>query len=133
VADYRPKQAASRKLKKATGLLSSLDLEPTPDILSSLSRLRTTQCMVGFAAETEDLVKQATAKLKSKGLDLIVANNILSPGAGFGSDTNRVTMIDRSGRVTDLPLMSKRAVADRILDAVTMLLNTSSRPGSQGQ
>ncbi len=130
VADYRPMKPASQKLKKATGALSHLELEPTPDILISLSRLRTHQCMVGFSAETQDLLNQATAKLHSKHLDLIVANNIQEPGAGFGSDTNKVTMIDRTGRVTDLPLMPKRAVADRILDSVLALMSGPSRPGN---
>lgn len=121
VADYRPAKVHPRKLKKGAGLLSHLELEPTPDILSSLSRLRTTQCMVGFAAETEDVVGHAQAKLKSKGLDLIVANNVLSPGAGFGVDTNQVTMIDRAGRIIELPLMSKRDIATRILDTAREL------------
>lgn len=131
VADYRPAKPASQKLKKATGALSHLELEPTPDILISLSRLRTHQCMVGFSAETQDLVNQATAKLRSKHLDLIVANNVLEPEAGFGSDTNKVTMIDRTGRVTDLPLMPKRAVADRILDVALALMPAPSRPGNK--
>ncbi len=131
VADYRPAKPASQKLKKAVDALSRLELEPTPDILISLSRLRTHQCMIGFSAETQDLVNQATAKLQSKQLDLIVANNVLDPGAGFGSDTNKVTMIDRTGRVTDLPLMPKRAVADRILDAALALMSTPSRPDQE--
>ncbi|MFO0773513.1 MAG: bifunctional phosphopantothenoylcysteine decarboxylase/phosphopantothenate--cysteine ligase CoaBC [Nitrospiraceae bacterium] len=117
VADYRPAQVADRKLKKSQQPLTQIALEPTVDVLSSLSRMRTGQCMVGFAAETENLIPHATSKLKSKGLDLIVANNVLAPGAGFGSDSNRVTLIDRTGLVTELPLMSKREVAHHILDA----------------
>ncbi len=127
VADSRPKRAAPHKLKKAAGALARLELEPTPDILSSLSRLRTTQCVVGFAAETESLVPHARVKLRDKGLDLIVANNVLAEGVGFGSETNKVTLIDRHGRITDLPLMPKRAVADRLLDAAKGLMQAAAR------
>ncbi len=126
VADYRPTRVHAHKVKKSAGLLANLSLEPTPDILSSLSRLRTTQCMVGFAAETDNLLGHARAKLAAKGLDLIVANNVLTPGAGFGSDTNQVTMIDRNGQVTELPLLSKREVAHHILDTARALMADTS-------
>lgn len=129
VADYRPKRMAAQKLKKSAGPLTRLELEPIPDILTSLSRLRTTQCMVGFSAETENLVPHAQAKLCKKGLDLIVANNVLEEGAGFGSETNKVTMIDRNGTITALALMPKRAVADRLLDAALALMQGPRRPG----
>lgn len=127
VADHRPKRVSSQKLKKSAGLLTRLDLEPTPDILTSLSRLKTTQCMVGFSAETENLVSHAQAKLRSKGLDLIVANNVLEQGAGFGSETNKVTMIDRQGTITHLELMPKRTVADRLLDVARTLMQGPPR------
>lgn len=122
VADYRPARVHPRKLKKADGLLNAIPLEPTTDILNSLSRLRTTQCMVGFAAETENLIAHAQAKLQAKQLDLIVANDVSAPGAGFGTDTNCVTLIDRNGLTTALPMMSKREVAHHILDHARSLM-----------
>jgi phosphopantothenoylcysteine decarboxylase/phosphopantothenate--cysteine ligase len=82
--------------------------------------------LIGFAAETHDLLAHARAKLASKGLDLIVANDVTQPGAGFGSDFNAATLIDRDGRTTDIPLKSKRELADDILDAVRRLLGDSS-------
>jgi phosphopantothenoylcysteine decarboxylase / phosphopantothenate---cysteine ligase len=117
VADFRPKQAAMRKLAKRSGPVPSLDLEPTTDILASLSSQRTTQVLIGFAAETHDLLTHAKAKLASKGLDLIIANDVTRPGAGFGSDHNAAIIIERDGRDTELPLKPKRALADDILNA----------------
>lgn len=117
VGDFRPKQAAERKLTKSGRLTTSLDLEQTTDILATLSARRTTQVIVGFAAETHDLVTHAKSKLASKGLDLIVANDVTRPGAGFGSDANAATIIERDGRITDVPLKPKRELADDILNA----------------
>lgn len=128
VADFRPKLAASQKLKKQGTKESTLDLEETNDILSALSAQRTNQLLVGFAAETDDLVTNAQAKLVKKGLDLIVANDVTREGAGFGSDYNVVTLIDRHGLQTDLPMMTKRETADKILDAAQRLLVTASLP-----
>lgn len=99
-----------------------LDLERTTDILASLSAQRTTQLMVGFAAETHDLIAHAKEKLTAKGLDLIVANDVTVEGAGFGSDQNSATLIDRQGIVTELPLMPKRTLADAILNRAHELL-----------
>ena len=126
VADFRPKQVAPEKLKKQGRRSATLELEQTTDILSTLSGQRTTQVLIGFAAETHDLLPHARAKLASKGLDLIVANDVTQPGAGFGSDFNAATLIDRDGRTTDIPLKSKRELADDILDAVRRLLGDSS-------
>lgn len=121
VADFRPKNAASQKLKKQGKKESTLDLERTTDILSALSAQRTHQLLIGFAAETNDVLAHAQTKLKQKGLDLIVANDVTTAGSGFGSDHNAVTLIDRDGHTTDLPLMTKREVADRVLDAARAL------------
>ncbi len=117
VADFRPKHAAELKLKKRGKPTTTLDLEQTTDILAALSARRTTQVLVGFAAETHDLLTHAKAKLSSKGLDVIVANDVTRPGRGFGSDQNAATLIERDGRITDLPLKSKRELADDILNA----------------
>jgi phosphopantothenoylcysteine decarboxylase / phosphopantothenate---cysteine ligase len=122
VADYRAKHPASQKLKKQGIAETTLDLERTTDILAALSAQRTTQLLVGFAAETNDLLAHATEKLKTKGLDLIVANDVTRPGAGFGSEQNAATLIDREGQVTELPLRPKRELADNILDAARRLL-----------
>jgi phosphopantothenoylcysteine decarboxylase/phosphopantothenate--cysteine ligase len=105
VADFRPKHPASQKIKKQGRTDQTLDLERTTDILAFLSAQRTTQLMVGFAAETSDLIAHAKDKLTAKGLDLIVANDVTAEGAGFGSDQNAATLIDRQGAMTELPLM----------------------------
>jgi len=125
VADFRPAHPAAQKIKKqgrAAG--QTIDLERTTDILASLSAQRTTQLMVGFAAETSDLIAHAKEKLTAKGLDLIVANDVTTEGAGFGSDQNAATLIDRQGALTVLPLMPKRALADAILNRAQELLRT---------
>lgn len=118
VGDYRMAQASMHKIKKGQGTLV-LELAPNPDILK---RVKGRFIKVGFAAESEDLVLNARRKLKEKSLDLIVANDITAAGSGFGSDHNRVSIIDRRGKVEDLPLQLKSAVADRILDRVVSLL-----------
>jgi phosphopantothenoylcysteine decarboxylase / phosphopantothenate---cysteine ligase len=127
VADFRPKQAATQKLKKRGSLIAALDLEQTTDILATLSARRTTQVLVGFAAETQDLLTHAKAKLASKGLDVIVANDVTRPGTGFGSEQNAATLIERDGRTTDLPLKPKRELADDILDAAQRWLTPVKR------
>lgn len=121
VADFRPVHPAGQKIKKDAKTLTSLELEPTVDILADLSRRRANQFLVGFAAETQDLVPHAKAKLKRKGLDLVVANNVLGEGSAFGSDTNQIVLIDKRGQVSELPLMSKRAAADALLDRLLKL------------
>ena len=130
VADYRPAQAASRKLKKAAGV-PEVHLEPTPDILAEVGRRKGRRVLVGFAAETEDLVANARAKLERKHLDLVVANEVGRPGAGFETDTNAVKILDASGQAEDVPVQSKRAVADRVLDRVAALLR-GRRAGAGG-
>lgn len=128
VADFRPKHPAPQKIKKQGQHEPVLDLERTTDILASLSAQRTTQLIVGFAAETQDLLAQAKDKLTAKGLDLIIANDITTAGAGFGSDHNAATLIDRQGTVTPLSLMPKRALADAILDRAHELLCPKESP-----
>jgi phosphopantothenoylcysteine decarboxylase/phosphopantothenate--cysteine ligase len=115
VADYQPKIIAKSKIKKETAKSLMLELVKTPDILSEV---KGDFIKVGFAAESENLVANAKKKLKAKQLDLIVANDITSADSGFDVDTNRVTLIDKKGKVEELPLMSKREVAERILDRV---------------
>jgi phosphopantothenoylcysteine decarboxylase/phosphopantothenate--cysteine ligase len=130
VADFRPKHTVSQKLKKQGKTDHKLDLEPTTDILALLSTQRKNQLLIGFAAETNDLVAHATQKLKVKGLDLIVANDVTTEGAGFGSDQNAATLIDRHGTVLELSLRSKRRLADDVLDAGHQLLRTQKpKPG----
>lgn len=119
-ADFRPAAAAKTKRPRAKGALT-LALAPTPDVLASLKR--PPGClMVGFALETGDGLKHAERKLKEKKLDAIVLNDALEPGAGFEVSTNKVTILIRDGERVALPLLSKREVAERILDAVTSRL-----------
>jgi phosphopantothenoylcysteine decarboxylase/phosphopantothenate--cysteine ligase len=118
VADYRVAEVATHKLKRGPGDVT-LRLVPNPDLIAGLSGASLVK--VGFAAETDDLLANARAKLERKGLDLIVANDVSAPGSGFGVDTNQVTLIDRAG-VEALPLMSKRDVAERVLDRVAAML-----------
>ena len=127
VADFRPKQASDLKLKKRGKPTTTLDLEQTTDILATLSARRTTQVLVGFAAETHDLLTHAKAKLASKGLDIIVANDVSRRGAGFGSEHNAVTLIERDGRMTELPLKPKRELADDILNAAQRWFHSVKR------
>jgi phosphopantothenoylcysteine decarboxylase / phosphopantothenate---cysteine ligase len=127
VADFRAKQTAERKLKKRATPTPTLDLEQTTDILGTLSARRTTQVLVGFAAETHDLLKHAKDKLASKGLDVIVANDVTRLGGGFGSDQNAAILIERDGRITDLPLKSKRELADDVLNAAQRWLTPLKR------
>ncbi|MBI2868797.1 MAG: bifunctional phosphopantothenoylcysteine decarboxylase/phosphopantothenate--cysteine ligase CoaBC [Chloroflexi bacterium] len=119
VADYRPKSAATSKLKKEGSPALTLELVRTPDILREV---KGDFVRVGFAAESDDLLANARRKLEEKGLALIVANDISQEASGFDVDNNKVTLLHRNGRVEDLPLMSKREVADKILDRVGELL-----------
>ena len=120
-ADYRVERPAAQKLKKRAGEPLVLTLVENPDIARAVGeRKRPGQVLVGFAAETQDLLANAKGKLAGKNLDLIVANDVTAEGAGFGTDTNLVTLITREGE-TALPLMSKREVAGRIWDAAMTL------------
>ena len=118
VSDYRPAEYAAQKAKKGPKA-PALALAANDDILARLGReKRTGQTLVGFAAETEDLIDHARRKLETKNLDWIVANDVSAEGAGFDGDTNIVTLLARDGRELALPLLTKREVAERILDAV---------------
>ncbi len=118
VADYRPAAAADRKLKK-TGAGLTVHLTENPDIIAGVPR---SLVKVAFAAESEDLLRHAAEKLERKGADLIVANDITEPGSGFGTDTNRVTLLAPNAAPEALPQLPKEAVAAHILDRVQALL-----------
>jgi len=121
VADYKPLQRAEEKIKK-TSEEAGISLVKTADILAELGRMkRSGQTLIGFAAETENLIANATAKLKGKNLDMIVANDVSAEGAGFNGDSNIVRFIMEDGRSEQLPLMSKDQVAGEILDRVMAL------------
>jgi phosphopantothenoylcysteine decarboxylase/phosphopantothenate--cysteine ligase len=119
VADFRPKAPPERKLKKDEGP-PEIILEPTHDFLVDLGNAKPAgQVLVGFAAETDDVRANAESKLRRKRLDLIVANDVSAPGAGFEHDTNEVILLHADGRVQDVPLSDKRQVASALLDAVS--------------
>ena len=122
VADYSPEQFVPRKLKK-TAKAIQLNLKPNPDILKELGAKKDGQILVGFAAESEDLVANAKKKLREKNLDLIVANDVTAEGGGFGGDSNVATILDRKGNVQPLPLMTKEELADRIYNHLLALKN----------
>jgi len=119
VADYQMEVAARSKIKKESGKNLTLNLVKTPDILGEV---KGNFIKVGFAAESENLVANAKKKLAEKKLDLIIANDITKTDSGFDADTNRVVIIDKKGKAEELPLLSKREVADKILDKVKGLL-----------
>ena len=121
VADFRPKQAAAHKLKSRDGV-PQMQLEATEDVLKAVGKGRRPHVVVGFAAESRDLMTNAVEKLKSKKLDLIVANDISAIDAGFGTDTNRVTILDAAGNAEALPLTTKTEVAEIIIERVATLL-----------
>lgn len=139
VADYRPEVRARGKIKKETlrrrtkwhdvaDRTIDLRLVATPDILEELGRRKTPgQVLVGFAAETDDLVKNASRKLRRKNLDLVVANRIGRAMEGFEADTNRAIVLDRRGRRTELPLMTKGRMAEAILDMCEALMRRRVR------
>jgi phosphopantothenoylcysteine decarboxylase/phosphopantothenate--cysteine ligase len=126
VADFRPTRAAASKIARDGAL--TLDLEPTEDVLATIASLvpaakaRGRPVLVGFAAETGSL-DRAPDKLRRKGIDLLVANDVSEPGSGFGTDTNRVTILSVGGDPEELPLLPKREVADRLLDRVARALD----------
>ena len=121
VADYRPISTAPQKLKKGSETWS-IELDKNPDILEEAGG---TFIKVGFAAESENLLENAVAKVIRKSLDMIVVNDVTAEGSGFGADTNEVLLVDRNGDVEKLPLMSKYEVAHRILDRVLHLLTSA--------
>jgi phosphopantothenoylcysteine decarboxylase/phosphopantothenate--cysteine ligase len=118
VADFRPKEIADRKIKKGD-TVPEIVLEPTHDFLVDLGERKPAgQVLVGFAAETDDVLANAADKLRRKRLDLIVANDVSAPGVGFEHDTNEVVIVSAQGETQHVPLSGKRAVADAVLDAV---------------
>ena len=122
VADFRPASTADQKIKKASGP-PTVDLEPTIDILAALGAAKPDrQVLVGFAAETENLIENARGKLQRKGADLLVANDVSAPGVGFAHDTNAVTIFGADGTVRDVPLTDKTAIAGAVLDEATARL-----------
>ena len=122
-ADFRAASVVDQKIKKESRL-ESISLTPTDDILAStIAARKDGAVIVGFALETESVVDNAERKLKSKSLDMIVANDATEPGAGFGIETNRVTLITRDGEREDVPLMKKTELAEVILDRIETLLN----------
>jgi phosphopantothenoylcysteine decarboxylase/phosphopantothenate--cysteine ligase len=122
VADYRPKYVADKKIKKKDKTLV-LELEKTKDILASLGDIKKKQLLVGFALETNNEIENAIKKLKSKNLDLIVLNSLSDKGAGFGVNTNKVTLIDSEENITNYNLKSKAEVAQDILSEIIKLIN----------
>jgi phosphopantothenoylcysteine decarboxylase/phosphopantothenate--cysteine ligase len=125
VADYRPKSAAGQKIKREGPM--TLDLEATPDILKEISSNKTSQIVVGFAAETENVLENARQKLLSKNLDAIVVNDVSREGIGFDSDRNAVTIITRDD-VVEVPETTKCEVAQRVLDQVVKLRHQRKSP-----
>ena len=121
VADYRPSVCADAKIKKKDGPWT-LYLERNPDIIAEIGKKKKERILIGFAMESEDLIKNAKAKMLAKNMDLIVANDVKQKDAGFQSDTNIVKILDRDGGIEELPLMDKMDVADRILDRAKMII-----------
>ena len=131
VADFRPKAVADQKLKKAEGV-PEVVLEPTADILAALGRRRRAgQVLVGFAAETAEVRERAAEKLRSKGIDLVVANDVSAPGVGFEHDTNAVVLLGADGSEQEVALSSKREVARIVLDAVAVRLRGDAGSGQR--
>jgi phosphopantothenoylcysteine decarboxylase/phosphopantothenate--cysteine ligase len=129
VADYRPARASASKLKKGEGGLS-LELVRTPDILRGLGQDKRGRLLVGFAAETDDVTRNARRKLESKNLDLIVANRVGGPEGGFGSDDNGAVLLDAAGGALEVPLTGKRELAERIWDRVVELRQAAPAPAA---
>jgi phosphopantothenoylcysteine decarboxylase/phosphopantothenate--cysteine ligase len=135
VADFRPKAPAEQKIKKGHAM-PEIVLEPTHDFLVDLGERKPTgQVLVGFAAETEHLLDNARRKLEQKRLDLIVANDVAAPGAGFEHDTNAVVIVARDGSQTEVPLSTKHDIARAVFDAVARVraetLPTTTGPPQQ--
>lgn len=125
VADYRPELAVEHKIKKA-GETLTVNLVKNPDILLELGKKKQHQLLVGFAAETQELLMHAREKLIKKNLDLVIANDVTLPGAGFNIDTNIVKLIDKNGQVEELPQLSKQQVAAIIIDKICAMLTKST-------
>ncbi len=117
VADYKPRNTATQKIKKS-GNTKTIELIPTKDILAAMGKQKTTQYLVGFALETEDELVNAMGKLERKNLDCIVLNSLQDPGAGFKTETNKITIIDKSKKISEFSLKSKEAVAADIFNTI---------------
>ena len=126
VADYRVKTPAAQKIKKSAETLT-LELMKNPDILRELGTLKKSQVLVGFAAETQNILEYANKKLVEKNLDFIVANDVTAEGAGFGVSTNIALIIWREGKVETFDKMSKAALAEKILERVADLLSKDKK------
>jgi phosphopantothenoylcysteine decarboxylase/phosphopantothenate--cysteine ligase len=126
VADWRPETVRAHKWKKQGAERAALSLVRTPDILEMVKPCKGSRIFVGFAAETREVEEEAVRKLRAKGLDLIVANDVSGDDAGFGADTNRVVFLHRDGTREALPLLSKHDVARRLLDRIESCGNPSS-------
>lgn len=130
VADYRPAKVAAQKIKKTDGNFV-IELTRNPDIMKELARIKGKRLHVGFATETENVLENAARKLRSKNLDMIVANDVTQEGAGFAHDTNIVTLIDRTERRETLPLMNKEEVAHAVYDRLLFLKNGAAVQNSK--
>ena len=122
VADYKPKNYSNKKIKKSDDDLV-IELYRNKDIAQEIGKIKNNKILVGFAAETNDLIENASLKIKKKNLDFIVANDLTKEGAGFGVDTNIVKIIDKEGNITEYPKMKKEEVANIILDKIKELLS----------
>ena len=125
VADFRPAERGEQKTKKGDAETMTISLQRNPDILAELGRQKGSRILVGFAAETEELLRHAREKLQSKNLDMIVANDVTQDGAGFDGETNIVRFLTPGGEVEELPLMTKGEVAESLLDRIAKLLAES--------
>ena len=122
VADYKPKNYSNKKIKKSDDDLV-IELDRNKDIAQEIGKIKNNKILVGFAAETNDLIENASLKIKKKNLDFIVANDLTKEGAGFGVDTNIVKIIDKEGNITEYPKMKKEEVANIILDKISIIKN----------
>ena len=132
VADYKPKNYSNKKIKKSdddlvieeySDTVIGLEIDRNKDIAQEIGKIKNNKILVGFAAETNDLIENASLKIKKKNLDFIVANDLTKEGAGFGVDTNIVKIIDKEGNITEYPKMKKEEVANIILDKIKELLS----------
>jgi phosphopantothenoylcysteine decarboxylase/phosphopantothenate--cysteine ligase len=122
VADFRPVERGTQKVKKGSSETMAIELQRNPDILAELGQQKGSRVLVGFAAETQELLKHAGEKLEKKKLDMIVANDVTEEGAGFDGDTNIVRLLTADGKVEELPQMTKEKVAEVLLDRIAALL-----------
>lgn len=123
VADFRPTARGEQKVKKGRSEAMVVELQRNPDILAELGEKKGSRVLIGFAAETEELLKNAREKLTNKNLDMIVANDVTQEGAGFDGDTNIVRFLTADGSVEELPRMSKASVAEVLLDRASALMS----------